>query len=82
MNTCPDCVTAEAHPRSVVFTAGCLNCSARALAGGQLFFNSLRDSAWSPAYRDAVAKLFGEPYAGEGHKRVMEWAKRIEAARA
>lgn len=80
MNACPDCVTAEAFPRSVRFSSECLSCSARALAGGPAFFDSVRCGSWSKTYRDAVASLFGELHAGEGHKRVMEWHQRIEAA--
>lgn len=73
--TCPACLSAERHPTSDEFTAGCDSCQARAIActGGHLLEPA--------AYGKLLFKLFNTKHR-EGEAMVRKWAAKIKQARA
>lgn len=74
--TCAACQAAESDPNSGHYRADCLECAARALSYGPQHFEAKCAGKITPAYRDALARVFGEDGMKAGHERVKAWAKR------
>lgn len=79
--TCKACETAQKNPRTGMFQAGCQECTARALASGIPFFESVRARQKLPAYQQALEQAFGDDWE-QGHASVKEWAKRLKKGAA
>ena len=77
---CPACAVAEKDPLTGRYRAGCVECGARDLANGPAHHEAMLAAAFTPAYRSALQGVFGAGWM-DGHTRVREWSKRIEAAR-
>jgi len=78
-NTTPDCeacAEAETNPRTGMFRAECIECSARALAQGPQHFLSQKAKRILPEYHAALQSVFGEKWR-EGHDAVKSWAERM-----
>lgn len=79
--TCPDCLHAREHPRSVRFTAGCEGCAARALSRDPRFFTAARQGKFTPDYLGALAQFFPKLSQADAHAMVKAWVQpRAEAA--
>jgi hypothetical protein len=74
---CEACTIAETNPCTGRYGAGCPECKARALANGSDLFESRRAGVKSPAYAEALRRVFGEGNEEAGHERVRAWAKKI-----
>jgi hypothetical protein len=74
--TCQPCAEAETNPGVHSFTAGCLECSARALAHGPIYWAAAKADALTPAYRSALQALAGADWKA-CHERVKYYAGRI-----
>jgi hypothetical protein len=68
--TCPSCEYARARPNADMFSAGCMECIARATA-------ATGDHLESEDYTRALKTLFGDK-ADEGHAAVKRWAAEIK----
>lgn len=73
--TCGACIHAETEPTSAMFSAGCISCDARIMAGTAAL------SLPREQYREAVRRMFGE-HAQAGHDLVKQWAAKIRRAAA
>lgn len=77
--TCTACTIAKINPRTSRFDAGCIECSARALAGDPRFHACGLTGALSVEYIAALRSVFGEGWR-EGHERVKSWSLIIKRA--
>lgn len=77
--TCEACQRAQINPRTGMYQADCMECTARALANSPQFFDAMKAEAMTPAYRDALQAAFGQDWKA-GHERVKHWAQRIKEA--
>ena len=75
--TCKSCQLAQRTPRSAEFTAGCMSCKARALAGIGGHLASKEAGRVLPNYRDTLERLFGADWT-QGAQMVKEWALSIK----
>jgi hypothetical protein len=75
--TCSSCQYAQSRPNADMFSAGCLECIARATAvtGGHL--ESEAANKRTEGYTHALKTLFGDK-AEEGHAAVKRWAAEIK----
>jgi hypothetical protein len=80
MSNCEDCTAAMSNPRWGGYHASCSECSARALARSPDSFKSMADGVMTVGYKKALRDVFGDDWR-DGHKRVREWAARIDAAK-
>jgi len=80
MTGCAACSIAKVNPRTTRFDAGCLECSARALAGDPRFHSSSLTGALSVEYIAALRSVFGEEWR-ESHERVKDFAGKLKAQR-
>lgn len=76
---CEACEVAQTNPMTGRYTAGCTECQARVLAHSQDVFNSSKAGRQTPAYADALKKVFGERNKEVGHARVKAWVSRIKS---
>lgn len=74
--TCPACQRADTEPNTGMIQAGCPGCTARELARSPQYFQSERAGAFTPAYRKALERAYGENWK-EGHAQAKEWAARL-----
>jgi len=79
--TCRACAEAQSDPCTGHFNAGCLECSARALAGSPQFFNAVRTGGFTDEYRALLERVFKSDWPA-GHDRVKVWARLIAECRA
>ena len=70
--TCEACETARADRSSGLYHADCEGCESRALARSPMYFAAAKANAITPAYRDALQRVFGERWR-EGHAAVKAW---------
>jgi hypothetical protein len=78
---CPACEEAEGNPMSGHFRAKCLECSARAIAGGPTFWEAAQRQKFTSDYERLMRTQFGESWSTEWHPRVKEWARKMAEAR-
>ena len=77
---CADCQAAESAPRSDAFTAGCMSCSARALAAIGAHLESRDAKQMTVHYLSVLKQIFGEGWK-DGAALVKVWAERIDKPR-
>ena len=78
---CPSCTAAERTPNKDGFEDDCRSCKARALAATGAHLESEERKGITPAYRQALEKMFGAESWRDGHELVKGWAKRMKGAR-
>lgn len=78
---CEACFVAQHNPQTGMYRFGCPECSARVLANSAPFWRSQARGTFDPSYLAALKRHFGDASAQweAGHKRVREWARRIDA---
>ena len=78
---CEACFVARHNPQTGLYRFGCPECSARMLANSSMFRRSQARGTFDPSYLAALKRHFGDASAQweAGHKRVREWARRIDA---
>ncbi len=74
---CPDCITAQRHPRRNLFQSHCRQCQARALAAIGAHLESQAQGTMTEQYRAALQKMFGDDYM-MWHEAVKAWAAKIK----
>ncbi len=77
---CNACTEAAVFPLSGLYIRDCLECSARALANGPLYWESRALHRLTSEYRAVLQKRWG-PNWRDGHQAVRCWRERIEQAR-
>ena len=75
---CRPCAEAEANPATHSFTSGCMECSARALAHGPVYWAAAKAETLTPAYKTALQAIAGDGWQAL-HTRVKVWAGRLKA---
>jgi hypothetical protein len=76
VSDCFACQLADKNPRTGAYRGACVECAARALANGPVYFDADRAGALTQAYRAALVSVFGADWKA-GHERVRVWAKKI-----
>ena len=74
---CKACTEAEQNPKTHSFNGGCMECSARALSHGPIYWAAARADALTPAYRSALQAMAGGEWQAL-HTRVKHWAGLIK----
>lgn len=77
LDHCETCARAEINPRTGLFNAGCLDCTARHIAHLQVFAECQRLRDFTEPYMSHMHKVFGAEWES-WHKVVKSWAKRIK----
>lgn len=72
--TCDACTRAKQERHSPDIRAGCLSCSARALATGPTYFDAQQSQTMTAPYRNALRAIFGQRWKA-GHRLVRLWAR-------
>ena len=75
--TCADCQAAESAPRSDAFTAGCMSCSARALAAIGAHLESAEQKRMTIHYISVLKSMFGDGWK-QGAEMVKAWGEKID----
>ena len=73
MTGCESCAKADETGIPGFLDRACLDCAARSLANGPLYFESARDGKPSDEYKAALVRVFGADWK-RGHQRVRECA--------
>ena len=71
---CQSCEKSEETGIPGFLSRGCIDCQARALANGPLYFASAKDGKPSPEYKAALVRVFGAEGWKSGHQLVRQYA--------
>lgn len=81
MTTCDYCVRAQSDPGCPLYRAHCRGCQVRSIATGPAFWQSEQDGKLTPAYRQALERVFLGDWK-TAHAEIKAEAERIRALRA
>jgi len=74
--TCWGCSKAEENPQTGAYSAGCKECTARALAQSPAYDTSRRAGRFTAEYKRVLTVAFGDDWQA-GHEQVKRWSQRI-----
>jgi hypothetical protein len=78
---CQSCADAAENPLTALYTSGCMECDARALARSSDAQRAVKGITEVPL-QQAMLRVFGMEGYQDGRKRVWAWMQRVKAYRA